>query len=144
MTSSGYLNYTTPGVTPTIKTPSQQLQQQPQMPLNNQPNFNQSLQNFFIQPVGNIYSINTPSEINQVPAGTNPSIGLCLPENIMFIKSFQNGAPLLLGYRLSPIEGAVPNTAQSVAPAPPSYEERFTKIENALIKLRDYVEEIKK
>lgn len=136
--ANNYFNYTQPN--PQVQT-SQQMPQMQQMPINNQPNYNQSLPNFFLQPIGNIYNISTASEINQVPAGASLSVGLCLSENIMYIKSFQNGAPLLLGYRLSPIEGVVSDAKLTSAAPEKDYEERFKKIENALIRLRDYVEE---
>lgn len=121
---------------------SQSSQQVNQMPVNNQTSYNQPISNFFLQPMGNIYNISTASEINQVPAGTNLSIGLCLSENIMYIKSFQNGAPLLLGYRLSPIEGIVTDPKPTAAVPEKDYEERFKKIENAIIRLKDYMEEM--
>lgn len=137
--ANNYFNYTNPA--PQNQT-QPQMQQMPQMPINSQPNYNQSLPNFFLQPIGSIYNINTASEINQVPASSNLSVGLCLSENIMYIKSFQNGAPMLLGYRLSPIEGVVTDTKITTAAPAVDYEERFKKIENAIIKLRDYMEEI--
>ena len=84
--ANNYFNYTNP--TPQNQT-QPQMQQMPQMPINSQPNYNQSLPNFFLQPIGSIYNINTASEINQVPASSNLSVGLCLSENIMYIKSFQ-------------------------------------------------------
>lgn len=59
----------------------------------------------FPQPMGSVYSLTTASEIGNVPAGMNMSVGLCLQENVMYIKALQNGSPMLLGYRLSPIEG---------------------------------------
>lgn len=91
---------------------------------------------FFLQPIGNIYNLNTASEIGNVPAGANASVGLCLSENVMYIKSFQNGAPMLLGYRLSPIEGGITNedTAEIISK---KYDERFNKIEEQLTKIRE-------
>ena len=68
-------------------------------------------------------------------------MGLCLSENIMYIKSFQNGAPLLLGYRLSPIEGVISDAKITPAAPDKDYEERFKKIENAIVRLKDYMEE---
>ena len=59
----------------------------------------------FPQPMGSVYSLTTASEIGNVPAGMNMSVGLCLQENVMYIKALQNGSPMLLVYRLSPIEG---------------------------------------
>lgn len=62
-------------------------------------------QSLFPQPTGGVYNLSTASDIGNVPAGIGISVGLCLPENIMYIKALQNGSPMLLGYRLSPIEG---------------------------------------
>lgn len=137
--ASNFYNYTAQNAQ------NQSLQQMPQMQqmptINNQPNINQSLPNFFLQPIGSIYNITTASEINQVPASSNISLGLCLSENIMYIKSFQNGVPLLLGYRLSPIEGAVVSPpAEDKAPAAPqnkTLEERIDKIESSLLKITE-------
>ena len=64
----------------------------------------------FPQPVGNVYNLNSASDIGNVPFGGNVSVGLCLSENIVYIKSLQNGNPMLLGYRLSPIENLNTNS----------------------------------
>ena len=74
-------------------------------PINNNGfNYN-TQQNMFPQPTGNVYSLMTASDIGNVPAGLGISVGLCLQENLMYIKSLQNGSPVLLGYRLVPLEG---------------------------------------
>ena len=93
-------------------------------------------QSFFLQPVGNIYSLGTAAEISNVPMGANISVGLCLSENIMYIKSFQNGAPMLLGSRLSPIEGTV-GTQENDAAALKAYDERLSTIETQISKIRE-------
>ena len=96
----------------------------------------------FLPPVGNIYSLNTASDINNVPAGANISVGLCLSENLMYIKSFQNGAPMLLGYRLSPIEGVITSSEaaeESTAGAFKNFDERIARIEEQLIKIKDKI-----
>lgn len=64
----------------------------------------------FPQPVGNVYNLNTANDIGNIPFGGNVSVGLCLSENIIYIKSLQNGNPMLLGYRLSPIENLNTNS----------------------------------
>ena len=69
-------------------------------------------QPLFPSPTGSVYSLNTGSDIGNIPAGVGISVGLCLPENVMYIKALQNGNPMLLGYRLSPIEGS-PNLQSS-------------------------------
>ena len=81
----------------------------PAMPLPNaqvppMQNFQQNT--FFPQPVGNVYSLNTATDIVNVPIGPNISVGLCLNENIVHIKSLQNGAPVTLSYKLTSIDGA--------------------------------------
>lgn len=58
----------------------------------------------FPQPVGNVYNLNSANDIGNIPFGSNVSVGLCLSENIIYIKSLQNGIPMLLGYKLNPIE----------------------------------------
>lgn len=139
--ANNFYNYTTQN------TQNQSLQQMPQMQhmpiINSQPTLNQSLPNFFLQPIGSIYNINTASEINQVPASSNISMGLCLSENIMYIKSFQNGVPMLLGYRLSPIEGTVstPPAEDKVSAAPQTklFEDRIDKIEKSLGKITEFL-----
>lgn len=66
----------------------------------------------FPQPVGNVYNLNSASDIGNVPFGGNVSVGLCLSENIIYIKSLQNGTPMILSYKLSPLENL--NTNQTV------------------------------
>ena len=63
----------------------------------------QQLQQMFPQPQGSVYSINSPLEIGNVPIGsTGLSVALCLGENLMYIKSFQNGTPVIMTYNISP------------------------------------------
>lgn len=66
---------------------------------------------FFPQPVGSVYSLNTANDIANVPVGTNLSVGLCLNESIVHIKSLQNGTPVTLSYKLTALDsaGAPPN-----------------------------------
>ena len=61
---------------------------------------------FFPQPIGNVYNLQSATDIGNIPASTNLSVGLCLAENILYIKSLQNGAPMILSYHLAPLEGA--------------------------------------
>ena len=119
-----------------IQQPNQQVAQQPNMQM---PQFGQMQQSIFLQPVGNLFSLNTASDINNVPAGANISVGLCLSENLMYIKSFQNGAPMLLGYRLTPLEGTVTSstTEEATAGAFKEYDERLSRIEDAVLKIRE-------
>lgn len=68
----------------------------------------------FPQPVGNVYNLNSANDIGNIPFGSNVSVGLCLSENIIYIKSLQNGIPMLLGYKLNPIEN-LNSTTQTVS-----------------------------
>jgi hypothetical protein len=63
-------------------------------PVNQMPGYNQiqQIQNMFPQPQGSVYAINSPLDIGNVPTGsTGLSVAICLAENLMYIKSFQNG-----------------------------------------------------
>ena len=52
----------------------------------------QQIQQMFPQPQGSVYAINSPLELGNVPTGsTGLSVAICLAENLMYIKSFQNG-----------------------------------------------------
>lgn len=72
-----------------------------------------NLPSFFPQPIGNVYSLNTANEIGNIPAGTGVSIGLCLQEGVMYVKSLQNGAPMLLEYKLNSTDAPKPAGANN-------------------------------
>lgn len=73
----------------------QPMQQVPQM-------MGQTVQPLFPQPQGNVYMINSTLEVANVPVGAGMSIALCLPENVMYIKTMQNGNPLFYPYKVIP------------------------------------------
>lgn len=74
-----------------------------QQSFNQIPNQLGQLQQMFPQPQGSIYSINSPLEIGNVPIGsTGLSVALCLNEGLMYIKSFQNGNPVIMTYHILP------------------------------------------
>lgn len=79
-----------------MQTPIQQAPMQPQ------PNPQQS-QQYFPQPQGNIFMINASQDIANVPVGNDVSAAVCLSEGTMYLKTMQNGKPMLLGYKLSPL-----------------------------------------
>ena len=63
----------------------------------------QQIQQMFPQPQGSVYSINSPIDIGNVPIGsTGLSLALCLNEGLMYIKSFQNGSPVIVTYKIIP------------------------------------------
>lgn len=111
-------------------------------------------QSLFPTPTGSVYSLNTASDIGNVPAGVGISVGLCLQENVMYIKALQNGNPMLLGYKLSPIEGSAnPSAASGTAPTEDTeelikenkrlievlkgHDEKIQMIETQLAKMKD-------
>lgn len=105
-----------PYYNPNAQMSAQQMPQQNGGPQIGPANFNYGVQqNMFPQPTGNVYNLSTASDIGNVPAGLGISVGLCLQENLMYIKSLQNGSPVLLGYRLTPLENSVNNMMGNVA-----------------------------
>ena len=62
----------------------------------------QQIQPLFPQPQGNVYNINSTLEVANVPCGAGISVALCLPENVMYIKTMQNGNPLFYPYKITP------------------------------------------
>ena len=93
----------------------------------------------FPQPQGSVYSINSPIEIGNVPIGsTGLSVALCLPENVMYIKSFQNGNPVIMTYRIAPFSKKDdPNDANTsmAADHAAATEQRLAALEDKLNKL---------
>lgn len=116
-------------------------------------------QPIFPQPSGNIYFINNSLEVANIPVGVGTSAVLCLPENLIYLKSMQNGMPMLLGYKISPLETPTTTSTQeepqqptqpTVTAAPPQYEEDITKfkeefnnkiktLEDSIVKLQEKI-----
>ena len=59
---------------------------------------------YFPQPQGSIYMIANSSDVANVPVGVGLSAAICLREGIINLKTIQNGSPMLLGYKLAPLE----------------------------------------
>lgn len=78
----------------------------------------QNVQPLFPQPQGNVYNINSTLEVANVPVGVGVSVALCLPENVMYIKTMQNGNPLFYPYKIIPFnnEGTEDKVAQQQQP----------------------------
>ena len=87
------------------------------------------IQDMFPQPQGSVYAIASPSEIGNVPIGsTGLSVAICFQEQVMYIKSFQNGNPIIMAYRVTPYSKETTDTA--VAPqVAPTQEDRLSKLE---------------
>ena len=104
-------------------------------PVNQLPGYNQiqQIQNMFPQPQGSVYAINSPLDIGNVPTGsTGLSVAICFAENLMYIKSFQNGQPVIMAYRVSPFQkedGKAESTSAN------GYESRLATLEEKLDKI---------
>lgn len=94
--------------------------------MNNQPqqNFTQfQTPQMFPQPNGNIYSINSSNELTNIPVGVGLSAALCLSENMLYLKSIQNGNPVIWSYRLSTGEQELNKTENTVNNTTPAKQE---------------------
>lgn len=98
----------------------------------------QQIQQMFPQPQGSVYQISTPAEVGNVPiSSTGLSVAICFPEQLMYIKSFQNGNPVLMAYRVSPYTKEEPAHTEPTPPPINPLEERLTRLEETLTKLTD-------
>lgn len=98
----------------------------------------QQIQQMFPQPQGSVYSINTPVEVGNVPIGsTGLSVAICLPEQLMYIKSFQNGNPVIMAYRVAPYtkEEIPTESAPAPATAETALDERLARLETLVANL---------
>lgn len=106
-----------------------------QFPVNQIPGYNQiqQIQQMFPQPQGSVYAINSPLDIGNVPTGsTGLSVAICLAENLMYIKSFQNGQPVIMAYRVSPFQKEERKVEE---PAANDFSTRLSSLEEKLDKL---------
>lgn len=121
----------------------------------NLPNPANNLQNnqpLFPPPQGNVYNINSTLEVANVPVGAGMSIALCLPENVMYIKTMQNGNPMFYPYKLVPFTNNAQDNRQeskvenkeNVKEQIPNFNEKIEKIENKLKSLEEEFAKVKK
>lgn len=111
-------------------------------PQNIQP---QNIQPLFPQPQGNVYNINSTLEVANVPVGAGLSVALCLPENLMYIKTMQNGNPLFYPYKIIPfseqkeeqkIAAPQEDIALTLGQELKACNERITEIEQTISKMK--------
>ena len=57
---------------------------------------------FFPQPQGLVYSINSSGELNNIPINTGSIVALCFPEEVCHIRTIQNGNPVISSFRITP------------------------------------------
>lgn len=102
----------------------------------------QQIQQMFPQPQGSVYAINTPTDIGNVPIGsTGLSVAICFAEQLMYIKSFQNGNPVIMAYRVIPYtkeeSSTQTNTQNAAGPSQTDMDERLDKLEQMIKSLTD-------
>lgn len=69
-------------------------------------------QPMFPQPNGNVYLITNSLEVANVPAGAGVTAALCTQENLLYLKTVQNGVPTFLAYKLTPYTESPKSTTQ--------------------------------
>ena len=86
----------------------------------------------FPQPNGNVYLIQNSLEVANIPTSGGLATVICMPENLMYIKTIQNGQPTLLAYTIAPYETpkTVPTSTQS------NLESRVAALEQQLNAIR--------
>lgn len=93
--------------------------------------YNTNYAQMFPQPNGNVYVIQNSLEVANIPAGAGLTAALCLPENLMYLKTIQNGVPSFLAYKLVPYSEA-PQQKQA---ATNSLENRVAALEQKISSL---------
>lgn len=61
-------------------------------PTNTVQSQNRFTPSMFMTPQGNVYVIDSPLEVANVPMGTGLSVAICPNESLMYLKMYQNGA----------------------------------------------------
>ena len=93
---------------------------------------NSSQAPMFPQPNGNVYLIQNSLEVANVPAGAGITIALCMAENLMYLKTIQNGQPTFLAFRISPYTDAPRQTTPPQTSNEVTLENRVAVLEKQL------------
>lgn len=132
--NNGYNNY---GYNPTSN--PYQGNPQPQN-INNQPF------RFLPQPQGGTYFINNSYEVSNIPTGFGVSTIICLSEGLLYLKTFQNGQPMLMPYKISPYvqEQETPPPSQAAEKKENTGLEEISKLEERIAQLEKQINNSKK
>ena len=101
-------------------------------------------QQVFPQPQGSSYIINNSVEISNIPMGMGISVALCLSEGLMFLKTMQNGNPILMAYKITPYTQENNSTTQGSQTIQQSSSLDLTKLEQKVNDLEQQISELKK
>ena len=85
----------------------------------------------FMTPQGNVYVIDSPLEVANVPMGTGLSVAICPNESLMYLKMYQNGAPSITAYKVAPYERPTGNS--NLDKVLQNITDRLDKIEKSLL-----------
>lgn len=96
----------------------------------------------FPQPQGNVYVIQNSLEVANIPAGAGITAALCLQENLLYMKSMQNGTPMFLAYKLIPYTDS-PKTSTEATTSTLSLEDRIIELEKQVATLKDDKKDVK-
>ena len=100
------------------------------------PQYYQQTPQLFPTPQGNVYFINNSLEIANIPMGTGFSAALCLSEKLLYLKTLQNGNPMLLVYNLEPYKNNEENNENdSIELILKKYDERLSDLEKRINKI---------
>ena len=100
------------------------------------PQYYQQTPQLFPTPQGNVYFINNSLEIANIPIGTGFSAALCLSEKLLYLKTLQNGNPMLLVYNLEPYKNNEENNENdSIELILKKYDERLSDLEKRINKI---------
>lgn len=110
--------------------------QQPSIGTQAMPQYYQQTPQLFPTPQGNVYFINNSLEIANIPMGTGFSAALCLSEKLLYLKTLQNGNPMLLIYNLEPYKNNEENNENdSIELILKKYDERLSDLEKRINKI---------
>lgn len=57
-----------------------------------------------LQPQGMVYTINSSNELAAVPSNIGASAAFCFSEGLCYIKTYQNGRPSVVTYKITQVQ----------------------------------------
>ena len=99
---------------------------------------NQFQNHLFPQPTGNVYTINSSNELSNIPVGVGLTVVLCMNEGLLYLKTIQNGNPVVWSYKLNSTEEA----KQTATEVNLNENDILINLENRISKLEKHWEDI--